>query len=261
MKKRTRKVLLMLCCALALVGISVGATLAYLTDTKSVTNTFTVGDIAIDLFESETDEMGVPKITGPNGQLVVRNDENGKHYDAEGNLYEIYDLTFHTTDSNHYRFLPGHSYTKDPKVTIKEGSEKCYVRALVTVTKRAALDELFAKYSLDIKGVVVPVGIYSGHWEYVGNTVDGDSRIYELRATDAGRGIQYGLIGPDGRYRSDYTGSAIFSDINVPGEFTNDDLAKLEGLEINVVAQAIQMDGFADQDAAWAAFDAQQAGN
>ena len=51
--KKTRKILLMAACAILLVCISVGATVAYLTDMKSVTNTFTVGKVAITLDEKD----------------------------------------------------------------------------------------------------------------------------------------------------------------------------------------------------------------
>ena len=39
--KKTRKILAMAACAILLVCISVGATVAYLTSTDTVTNTFT----------------------------------------------------------------------------------------------------------------------------------------------------------------------------------------------------------------------------
>ena len=43
----------------------------------------------------------------------------------------------------------------------------------------------------------------------------------------------------------------------IPEDITNANLALLTGMEIQVVAQAIQADGFDDADAAWIAFDAQ----
>ena len=61
--KKTRKILLMAACAVLLVCISVGATVAYLTSTDSVTNTFTVGNIQIKLDEAKTDVNGVVDTT------------------------------------------------------------------------------------------------------------------------------------------------------------------------------------------------------
>ena len=49
MKKKVTA--LCLCVALLAVAV-VGASLAYFTDTKSATNTFTVGNVKIDLIES-----------------------------------------------------------------------------------------------------------------------------------------------------------------------------------------------------------------
>ena len=59
------------------------------------------------------------------------------------------------------------------------------------------------------------------------------------------------------RKRGDEELEALFTEIKVPSNLTNEQLATLEGLEINVVAHAIQADGFADANAAWAAFEAQ----
>ena len=49
----------------------------------------------------------------------------------------------------------------------------------------------------------------------------------------------------------------LFNSITVPTWVTGDQLAELDDFEINIEADAIQADGFADADAAWAAFAAQ----
>ena len=55
------KTMFMILAVVLIVGISVGGTLAWLTDTtESVTNTFTVGDINITLDETKTDFKMVP---------------------------------------------------------------------------------------------------------------------------------------------------------------------------------------------------------
>ena len=51
--KTKRKALLLTLCAVLLAATSVLGTMAYLTDTESVTNTFTVGKVAISLTESK----------------------------------------------------------------------------------------------------------------------------------------------------------------------------------------------------------------
>ncbi len=47
---------------------------------------------------------------------------------------------------------------------------------------------------------------------------------------------------------------ALFDSITVPGTITNEQLATIEGMTITVNAYAIQADGFANAEAAWAAF-------
>ena len=91
MKKRTLTILI----AVALVVVvAIGGTLAWLTDkTDPVTNTFTVGDIDIDLSET------------------WNTDNNGDNIN----------------DSWTAQLVPGMNLTKDPVVTVKEGSEKCYL--------------------------------------------------------------------------------------------------------------------------------------
>ena len=69
MKKKL--IAICLCVALAAVAV-VGASLAYFTDTKSATNTFTVGNVKIDLIESRfhrqgNDNSGDTSIPDPTG--------------------------------------------------------------------------------------------------------------------------------------------------------------------------------------------------
>ena len=103
---KLRKALMMVCCALVLVAISVGATLAYLTDTETVTNTFTAGHVDIKLDEAKVDDKG-KEITGANAKRVRQNE---------------------------YHLIPGHTYDKDPTITIEADSETCYVVAKIDVT-------------------------------------------------------------------------------------------------------------------------------
>ena len=61
MKARNRiKSLLALCCALLLVAAGVFGTLAYLTGTDTVNNTFTVGNVKITLDEAKVTTDGTP---------------------------------------------------------------------------------------------------------------------------------------------------------------------------------------------------------
>lgn len=66
MKKKITAIFL--CVALVAIAI-VGASLAYFTDTKSATNTFTVGNVKIDLIEQQKGENGLEAFA-PNKTLV-----------------------------------------------------------------------------------------------------------------------------------------------------------------------------------------------
>ena len=47
---------------------------------------------------------------------------------------------------------------------------------------------------------------------------------------------------------------ALFDTIKVPEHVTGEQLAELNNFQITVIAEAIQADGFANAEAAWAAF-------
>ena len=96
MKKK--KALLLAACAVLLVVASVMGTMAYLTDSASVTNTFTVGKVDIKLDESKVDEYGV-------AVTPAARQEGG----------------------NAYKLIPGHEYVKDPMVTVLPGSEASWL--------------------------------------------------------------------------------------------------------------------------------------
>lgn len=108
MKAKTKtKALLMSLCAVLLVAASVLGTMAYLTDSKEVNNTFTVGNVSIKLDEAKVDDMG----------NLVKN--------QDGTLAD-------RVTQNAYKLLPGHEYVKDPTVTVLTPSVESYVRMKVT---------------------------------------------------------------------------------------------------------------------------------
>lgn len=95
--KTKRKALLLTFCAVLLVVASVLGTIAYLTANDTVTNTFTVGQVAIKLDEAKVNPDGSP-VEG-----VARVKENS------------------------YKLLPGHEYTKDPTVHVNAVSENSWI--------------------------------------------------------------------------------------------------------------------------------------
>lgn len=86
----SKMILLFLAFALVL-GVAVGGTVAWLmAKTDPVVNTFTFGDITIDLEETDADEDGDP-------------------------------------DDNTYEMFPGRDISKDPRVIVREDNEACWL--------------------------------------------------------------------------------------------------------------------------------------
>lgn len=212
------KALLVVACALLLVAASVFGTMAYLTSTDEVKNTFTVGKVKITLDEAKVGTDG-KALTGSDAARV---------------------------QTNSYKLMPGHTYTKDPTVTVEAGSEASYVRQMVTVTFDKVLTDAQLATQLD--------GIFTG---YDANWVRNDKKV-ETKTKD---GAKYTVITYEYRYKDKVAATttdsklpALFTGIKVPETWTNDDLAALGNIEINIVAHAIQADGFDNADDAWAKF-------
>lgn len=214
MKTRSKALILTLC-AVLLVAASMLGTMAYLTSTDEVENTFTVGQVKIELDEAKANT---------DGSLVAGAAR---------------------VKANSYKLLPGHTYNKDPMVTVLKGSEASYVKMTVTFSKASALDAIFAPDGADLTSIFN--GYNSTNWIYKGNTEDAtaDTRTYEFWYKEA-------VAAPDGNVALD----ALFDSITVPGSITNEQLKTIEGMTITVNAYAIQADGFDDATAAFAAFDA-----
>ncbi|MBD8987688.1 MAG: hypothetical protein EGR01_01540 [Clostridiales bacterium] len=247
MKARNRiKPLLTLCCALLLVAAGVFGTLAYLTGTDTVNNTFTVGNVQITLDEAKVTTDGTP---------------------VEG---------ADRVKANEYHLLPGHTYTKDPTVTVEEGSDLSYVRMKVTFNNAKAImdmcipeewkDDLDAgqDYLFVLMDMVRFHPTAMNNWD--GPVLDEDAGqeyllqkltdskycVYDETANTLTFIYYYNttVSAPD----TDVKLPTVFDAISVPDDVTSDQLATLENFQITVVAEAIQADGFANAGAAWAAF-------
>ena len=211
--KTTKKALLLTLCAVLLVAASVLGTMAYLTSTDEVQNTFTVGQVSIKLDEAKAN--------------------------TDGTLVEGADRV----KANSYKLLPGHTYAKDPMVTVLNGSESSYIKMTVTFSKANELDAIF-----DPDGATLTTifnGYDSSNWTYKGNTKNAadDTRTYEFWYKEA-------VAAPDGNVALD----ALFDSITVPGSITNEQLKTIERMTITVNAYAIQADGFADAADAWSKY-------
>lgn len=252
MKAKTKtKALLMSLCAVLLVAASVLGTMAYLTDSKDVKNTFTVGKVAIKLDEAKVDDMG-NLVKNQDGTLVNRVTEND------------------------YKLLPGHTYVKDPTVTVLKPSVASYVRMKVTFNKASALIAMCTDPDweedapTEIKNAwpllyMVNFTDKSVKWDGIimDNMFESENMLNNTKycvydkAADT-LTFYYYYTETVAAIDADVKLATLFDSIKVPEWATNDQLKALNGFEINVVAEAIQADGFKNADAAWAAFAAQQ---
>ena len=241
--KTKSKALLLTLCAVLLVAASVLGTMAYLTSSAEVKNTFTVGKVEIKLDEAKVTADGIP---------------------VEG---------ADRVTANSYKLMPGNTYTKDPTVTVKAGSEESYVRMKVTfnnATKIIALctDPEYAdsgptgvENAFPLIRMVKFVEANAAKWDGIipDNMVEtgemlADAKYFAYDKTaDTLTYIFY--------YRETVTATTadvvlpvLFNSITVPEWVTGEQLAQLEGFKITVVAEAIQAGSFAGADDAWSHF-------
>lgn len=209
---KARKILVSLAALALVAAISIGGTIAYLTSTDKVENTFTVGNVAIKLDEAKANTDGT----------LVPNVDRVK--------------------ANSYKLLPGHTYNKDPMVTVLSGSETSYIKMTVTFSKANELDAIFAPTGAELTSIFN--GYDAANWTYKGNTKN---------TTDNTRTYEFWYKEAVGAPTADVALDALFDSITVPGTITNEQLATIAGMTITVNAYAIQADGFANAEAAWAA--------
>ncbi len=220
--KNFKKVLVTLVAAMLLVVVSVGATLAFLTSQDSVKNTFTVGNVKITLDEARVNLDGEPLA-------------------KEGNVVENV-AGAERVAKNEYHLLPGHKYVKDPTVTVEDKSEESYIRLLVTINKKSALD------AIGVNTLEVFTGYDASEWPLNNEKAVGDTMVYEFRYKTTVSTMTGGAKKLD----------PLFDAMVIPTTVKNDQLATLNEMTIDIVAQAIQADGFESADAAWAAWEDRQ---
>ena len=214
MKKKITAIFL--CVALVAIAV-VGASLAYFTDTKTATNTFTMGDVKIKLDETN--------VTEPTGDRVT------------SNAYDVY---------------PGAVVTKDP-IVHNVGKNAAYIRATVNVSNWM---NLVAAYYPDFKetfptdgykaALNLLVGELGEGWSVVGVEA-GD--VFTIGQFDAKFILKY-----DGTLAAGADTTAMFQTVTIPAGLDNASAASFD--EVKVVAQAIQADGFDTWEDAFTAFDA-----
>ena len=241
--KTRRNALLLSFCAVLLVVASVFGTVAYMTSKDEVKNTFTVGKVAINLDEA--------KVT-----------EDGKPVEGADRVKE-----------NSYKLVPGLTYTKDPMVTVLDGSEASYVRMKVTFNNARTIIDMCTDPEFAEDG---PTGVEEAYplirmvnfveanamkWDGIipDNMVDTEEMLanakyfsYDKEADTLTYYVYDNetVAAPNG----DVALPVLFDSITVQNWVTGDQLKELDGFQINVEAEAIQAAGFDKAEDAWAAF-------
>lgn len=208
-KRRSIKPVAVLTALVLLVGCAIGGTVAWLTDeTQQVVNTFTVGNIKIELKETDSKQ------------------------DTDGNV-----------NTNSYKMVPGNTIEKDPKVTVKGGSEACWL--FVKVAESENLDE-FITYVVDEATEENEDG-----WTAVPNHAGYYYREVATSTTDQ----NFAVIGNKG---FDGKGNFVANKVLVKTTVTKEKMEDLKAQDatqptLTFTAAAVQRANIADVAAAWAA--------
>lgn len=223
--KKTKKIVALFLAAVMLVCTTVAATVAYLTSvTEVVENTFTVGNVKITLDEAKVNEKGLK--------------DNSTSTRVTDNSYHVY---------------PGMTYDKDPQVHVKPESEEAYIRMLVTVDSVNDLKAAFPATDKDGKATEYATW-YNGEIFLLQYLVEGWNKdVWEFEGYNNGTyEFRYFETVETLGETTDTDLAPLFTKVKIPAGLDNEHLAHLDDVKINIIAHAMQAEGFADADAAWA---------
>ena len=271
-----KKKILALCLIVALaVTAVVGGTLAYFTDTDKETNTFTVGNVKIDLLESQYHRVNAGKgnavgQTEPSmGGYLWAHDvdmqgtpENTPNYVTSGEEWDglYFSDAQIEADAATYKdgyfadhsqnMVPGANVRKNPYVK-NTGDNDAYirVRALIPVTLFNVIDNgpsywtTTAMNEGQVTSNAVTTYLTSGA-EDVKQVVRNGIKYYEYDFTFE-KAVKPGEL----------TFWNVWGNIAIDSDATAEDLANVVSFDIIFEADAIQADGFANAQEAFAAFD------
>ena len=279
MKKKLT--VIFLCVALAAIAI-VGASLAYFTDTKSAKNTFTVGNVKIDLIESQfhregNDNSGDTTIPDPTHKVTAA---DGMKYVTTGHTMFTDDEI--KADAETYKdsylavkgknMVPGRGVAKCPYV-VNTGANDAYIRIRVMVPSAANNDFVAVKDG----GVITNQWCSSciGQGEFIDGKGGGWDNAPAIERNVIKDGVKYDVytftrtkplaagamtewnvwnfIGIDKNATSADVQKAIDAGA-IKAVETDGGANKTMTLNVLVEADAIQSEGFANAAAAWAAF-------
>lgn len=249
MKKKT--ILVAAIAVMLVAALVVGGTLAYFTDTKSAKNTFTVGNVDIELLESSLHRENAGIANGATSDSELWSDveklgsNNTSPYKAGDTFYTDDQIKANAREytCDNVKLNPGEYYHKMPYV-VNTGKNDAYIRIRVMIpadldtailnssmyTTTALNNKEFTK-AYDNTGAVVRDGVKYNVYTF--------TRIAPLKA-------------------GEMTYWNVWGTIHMDTTATNEQIAQLlpnGAFNVLVEADAIQADGFANATAAFAAFD------
>ena len=221
----TNKSLSMLVAVALLACTIFGGTLAWLvSQTDTVVNTFTYGDIDLELDETLTDEKGNP--VDENGNLIPDGEDPVK-----------------TEDGNTYEMMPGEEYLKDPEVTVLAGNEACWLfvklteEGLATITNADGSTDTY-KFEDYLEYDVVD------EWTLL-NDVNGEAVYYRFVGEDTDdQEAVYQILADNKIAVKDSVTKDMLNALDNNGE----DVDNAQYPKLSVTAYAIQYSGFAPVD-------------
>lgn len=254
---KKRFVAILLCVTLVALA-AIGATFAYLTSTDSVTNTFTVGNVKIDLIESSLHRENAGVANGATSTSELWSDVemlgtgNTSKYKAGDTFYTDAQIEANAAEykCENVKLLPGESYHKMPYVK-NTGSEDAYIRIRVMIP--ADLDTAILNSSM-YTSTALNNKEFTMAYDNSG-TVERNSVKYNV----------YTFTRIDPLAAGEMTYWNVWGTIHMDPDTTGEELAEFFGegkpyadgvFLVLVEADGIQSDGFANATAAWAAFDA-----
>ena len=270
---RKKLLVLSLCVALAAIAIA-GASLAYFTDTKSATNTFTVGNVKIDLIESTyhregNDNSGDTSIPDPTHKVVA---DDGMKYVATGHTM-FTDEEIKTDAANYSTYIgergknmvPGRNFAKCPYV-VNTGANDAYVRIRVMIPHDGDVDN-----GGIINAMFCSSATSTGEFQHGANGVNWPD--VEMSAYTDDNNLKYDVYTftrTEPLKAGAMTEWNVWNFVGIGKNVTSADIEKaiengviksdngVLSLNVLVQADAIQAEGFANATAAFAAFDAQK---
>ena len=270
MKKKL--LVLGLCVALAAIAIA-GASLAYFTDTKSATNTFTVGNVKINLIESTyhrtgSDNAGDTSVPDPTAKAA------GMEFVTDG--WTVFTDDEIKADAANYstyigergkNMVPGRNVVKCPYV-VNTGANDAYIRIRVMIPSAANGDLVAVKDGGVITNQWCTTAIKNGEFiDGKGNGWNNAPAIDKASVTKDGVTYDvYTFTRTEPLKAGAMTEWNVWNFIGIDKTATSADIQKAIDagaitatdntmtLNVLVEADAIQSEGFADATAAWAAF-------